>query len=165
MRVTPCRSYHSKTVQRTVVRMPDKQSVFKVYYVSIIGRDEPSRFEWAHCSIQPHDFEDRLMKSKLEGVGFVTAFPHITKVFRFAPAGETVMHVRAFNTPELTTLDLAREDGHMEFACYAEAAIAAEEYAFWASAKTVEEYLARFSAFEDGPIARHDKLSAYWLPR
>ena len=161
MRVTPCRSYHSKTVQRTVVRMPDKQSVFKVYYVSIIGRDEPSRFEWAHCSIQPHDFEDRLMKSKLEGVGFVTAFPHITKVFRFAPAGETVMHVRAFNTSDLSELSLGRDDGFVEFACYAEAAIAADEYRAWAAAASVEDYLKFQSAFNDGPIANHRKLAAY----
>ena len=165
MQVQPCRTYHSKTISRSLVRMPDGRSAFKLYLVSIVGRANPERYEWDRAPMRPTEIEALFRASASEGIGFVIAFPHITKVFRFAPSAETVLHVRAFNTPELTTLDLAREDGHMEFACYAEAAIAAEEYAFWASAKTVEEYLARFSAFEDGPIARHDKLSAYWLPR
>ena len=161
MRVTPCRSYHSRTVGRAVVRMPDGRSVFKVYYVSIIGRDEPSRYEWAHSAVQPRDLEARLMKSGVEGVGFATAFPHITKVFRFAPAAETVMHVRAFNTPDLSELSLARDDGFVEFACYAEAAIASDEYRSWAAAASVEDYLKFRSGFDDGPIVNHRKLAAY----
>ena len=66
-----------------------------------------------------------LSRAAVKGIGFVTAFPHVTKVFRFAPSAETVLHVRAFHTADLTPMELARENGYLEFACYAEAALAA----------------------------------------
>jgi hypothetical protein len=98
----------------------------------------------------------------VEGVGFIVTFPHITKVFRFAPAMETVMHVRAFNTPDMSPIDLQRDDGFIEFACYAEAAIAADEYHLWSKSETVEEYLKTFSPFVDGPVKSSTKLAAFW---
>ncbi len=161
MRITACRSYHSTTVGTDLVRMPDGVSVFKVYFVSIIGRDDPARYEWAYGPLSTVDFIGRMQAAGLEGVGFITAFPHITKVFRFAPAMETVLHVRAFSTVNLTPLDLARDDQYLEFACYAEAAIAADEYHAWARSATVEEYLGYVSPFTDGPVASHAKLAAY----
>ena len=161
MKVVPCRSYHSRTVGRTTVRMPDGKSVFKVYYISIVGRDEPSRYEWSHARATRDQFEEDLRRLGPEGVGFVTAFPHITKVFRFAPAMETVLHVRAFNTADLAELKLDRDDGFVEFACYAEAAIAADEYRAWARAAAVEAYLDFFSDFNDGPVASCGKLREY----
>jgi hypothetical protein len=165
MRTTACRPYHSTTVRTEFVRLPDGVSAFKVYYVDIIGRDDPTRYEWAHCPLSSADVIANLQASGLEGVGFVTAFPHITKVFRFAPAMETVLHVRAFATADFAPLDLCRDDGFVEFACYAEAAIAADEYHAWARAETVEEYLAYTSPFTDGPVKRHDKLAAYVAER
>ena len=161
MRVTPCRTYHSKTVKTDLVRLPDGKSVFKVYYLSIIGRDNPERFEWDRCALKPAAFEAILAKSGLEGVGFVTAFPHITKVFRFAPSMETVLHVKAFNTADLSPLSLQREDDFLEFACYAEAAIGADEYHAWAGAPTVAAYLNYRSPFVDGPVQSHRKLADY----
>lgn len=161
MKVTACRTYHSKTVGGGLLRLPDGKSAFKVYYVSIIGRDEPSRFEWGKCALTAESFEAMVTKSGWEGVGFITAFPHITKVFRFAPSMETVMHVRAFNTTDLKPLSLEREDGFVEFACYAEAAIAADEYHAWAKAASVEEYLRFRSAFVDGPVKTNRKLAEY----
>lgn len=161
MRITACRPYHSTTVQTELLRLPDGISAFKVYYISIIGRDDPRKYEWEHCPLSPADFAIRLQSAGLEGVGFITAFPHITKVFRFAPAMETVLHVRAFSTADLTPLDLERDDHYMEFACYAEAAIAGDEYHAWAQAGTVEEYLASFSPFTDGPVISNTKLADY----
>lgn len=161
MKIAACRSYHSRTVGSSVIRMPDGKSAFKFYYISIVGRDQPERYEWARCALSRPAFEARFAGSGIEGVGFVTAFPHITKCFRFAPAAETVLHVRAFNTADLTPLSLDRDDRFVEFACYAEAAIAADEYHAWARAATVTEYLDAVSAFVDGPIARHDKLKIY----
>lgn len=160
MRITACRPYHSRTV-RTELLSLEGMSAFKLYYLSIIGRDDPGKFEWEHCPLTFAGVAARLRASDLEGIGFVTAFPHITKVFRFAPAMETVLHVRAFSTADLSPLDLGRDDGYLEFACYAEAAIAADEYHAWARAATVEEYLAAFSPFVDGPVANHAKLAAY----
>ena len=160
--IKSCRPYHSKTIARTLLTMPDGKSVFKLYYLSIIGRDEPARYEWDLSAITPGDFQASLLKSSLEGVGFVTAFPHLCKVFRFAPGMETVLHVRAFHTRDLAPLDLSREEQHTEFACYAEAAIAADEYRAWARAGAVEEYLRAFSDFEDGPVISHAKLADYW---
>jgi len=162
MHIKPCRSYHSRTARRSLLRMGDGKSAFKAYYLSIVGRDEPAKYEWEYCPLTIEDFQRRLLADGLDGVGFITAFPHITKVFRFAPSMETVLHVRAFTTADLAPLDLAREDGYLEFACYAEAAIAAEEYHAWARAATVEEYLAFYSGFDDGPVANHGKLAGYY---
>jgi hypothetical protein len=161
MHVSSCRTYHSKTVGNASVQLPDGKSVFKIYYVSIIGRDEPARFEWGKCALTPEAFEAMVTKSGWEGIGFVTAFPHITKVFRFAPSMETVLHVRAFNTADLKPLSLEREDGFVEFACYAEAAIASDEYHAWARAGSVEEYLKFRSVFVDGPVRTNRKLAEY----
>jgi hypothetical protein len=106
-------------------------------------------------------FVSDLRHVPVEGVGFITAFPHIAKIFRFAPSMETVLHVRAYATPELTPLNLGRDDNFVEFACYAEAAIAADEYAAWARARTVEDYLAYSSPFDEGPVTNPAKLAAY----
>jgi hypothetical protein len=161
MNVTPCRSYHSNTAAHTLLAMPDGKSVFKIYYVSIVGRDDPTKYEWGRCAVTRPAFEALVQRSGWEGVGFITAFPHITKVFRFAPAMETVLHVRAFNTADLSPLGLDREDGFLEFACYAEAAIAADEYHAWAQAATVAAYLHYRSPFVDGPVKSHRKLAEY----
>lgn len=161
MDVKPCRAYHSITTRKTCLHLPDGQSVFKVYFLSLIGRDDPTRFEWESSPLTPTALEGRLMQAGLEGIGFITAFPHIAKVFRFAPSAETVLHVRALHTRDLAPLDLAREDQYLEFACYAEAGIAADEYRSWAGAKTVADYLQTFSGFDDGPIVNHAKLAMY----
>jgi len=135
--------------------------VFKVYYVDITGREHPERYEWALCGQSRDAVLDRLRAAHIEGVGFVVSFPHITKVFRFAPSAETIMHVRAFRTPDFEPIDLQREEGYLEFACYAEAIIAADEYRFWAEARTVEEYLRRTSEWRDAIILDHTKLGSY----
>jgi len=162
MHVKPCRPYHARTVRRQLCALPDGKSVFKLYFISIIGRDDPGRCEWEHAAISPEDFERDFIELGMEGVGFVTAFPHIVKVFRFAPSSETVLHVRAFHTTDLKPLDLGRQDSYVEFACYAEAAIAADEYHAWARAGSVAQYLEYASDFVDGPIADAAKMAAYW---
>jgi len=162
MQVSPCRPYHSRTIGHTLVRMAKGRSLFKTYFVNIIGRPERTRYEWPEDKPFAPAVESRLADLSVEGVGFIIAFPHITKVFRFAPTMETVLHVQGFNTPDMSPLDLRRNDGFVEFACYAEAAIAADEYHMWARAETVEEYLETFSAFVDGPIVSHAKLAEFW---
>ncbi|MCP5156256.1 MAG: hypothetical protein H6983_18935 [Ectothiorhodospiraceae bacterium] len=162
MQVTACSPYHAVSAGRSVIRMADGRSVFKVYYVDIIGRDDPTRYEWALASQDKATFEARLARLDLEGVGFVIAFPHIAKVFRFAPSAETVVHVRAFRPLDMAPLDLAREDGYVEFACLAEALVAADEYAAWAAAPDVATYLGRYARFEDAPIVDCAKLATYW---
>jgi hypothetical protein len=162
MRISACRTYHSKTVHRAILRMPDGRSVFKVYFLSIIGRDDPTRYEWGRGDFTMEQFLARLENSGAEGVGFITSFPHITKLFRAAPSMETVFHVRAFSTRDMDVLGLARDEGFEEFACYAEAAIAADEFHAWARAGTVADYLQFQSDFEDGPVRSNTKLATYW---
>lgn len=161
MEVRPCPPYRAR-VDRTdrLDRLPDR-SVFKLYFISITGRADPARYEWAPGPMTFDATVAALRALPLRGVGFVTAFPHITKVFRFAPAAETVLHVRAFRTADLAPLDLARDDGFVEFACYAEAAIAADEYRAWAEAPDVATWLRSLSPFRDGPVAHPGKLRAY----
>jgi hypothetical protein len=162
MKIQACKTYRALEAGRARVDMPDGLSCFKVYYVSITGRDDPARYEWGKGTFGREDFEGLLMASELEGVGFVTAFPHITKVFRFSPAMETVMHVRAYDTKTFAPLDLDRGGGWTEWACLAEALIGADEYRAWASAPDVQAYLHAWSPFSDGPIFACDKLMQYW---
>lgn len=75
---------------------------------------------------------------------------------------EIVVNVRAWNTRELTPLDLGRSDGYVEFACLAEAMLAADEFRFWAEAQSVEAWLAQWSDYAGGPVREKDKLLAYW---
>jgi hypothetical protein len=162
MQIATCRPYHAQIVGQSVLRMPDGRSVFKVYYISVIGRDKPEVFEWQHCPRTREDFEKTFLAGSHEGIGFVIAFPHVTKIFRFSPAMETIMDVREFHTEGMRQMGCAREDGYHEFACYAEAAIAADEYRAWARAATVEEYLAFRSTAADFPVASNTKMAAYW---
>ena len=175
--IKPCNTYHGVLSSRELFRGADGKSAFKVYFCDIVGRKEPARTVWAQCGLAKADFLKSLGKAGMaEGVGFITAFPHITKVFRFGPEVETNCHVRAWSTlvlrsegpllrrvaKDLKPLDLARGEGYIEFGCFAEAAIAAEEFAYWAAAKSVEEYLGRWCASADWPVARNDKLAEYW---
>jgi hypothetical protein len=162
MEIAACRTYHGKTVGQSLLRMPDGRSVFKVYYISNIGRPTPELFEWERCPRSPQEFERAFLAGRYQGVGFVTAFPHVTKIFRFSPGGETILDVRAFHTEGLRPLELARPEEYIEFACYAEAVIAADEYHAWARATSVEEYLASRSAAADFPVRSHTKLAEYW---
>ena len=161
--VTPCKPYRAKLVGREILRGRDELSIFKVYFLDILGRAEPAKYEWAASGMSRDGFLDCLRESDgFEGVGFVTAFPNITKVFRFDPNVETILNVRAWNTSDLKPRDLSRGGGYSEFACLAEALIAADEYGFWARAATVEDYLQQWSVFKEDAIARHDKLAAFW---
>ncbi len=157
--VKPCNTYAARP--SGVATYCDGPTVYKVYYVDIYGRQEPERYEWDRCELPRATAIEHLATAGVEGVGFVVAFPHITKVFRFAPSAETVMHVRAFRTTDFAPLDLQREEGYLEFACYAEAVIAAAEYELWARAKTVEEYLEGTWPGAEARIADHTKLRRY----
>ena len=162
MRIAACKPYHAQTVGRGVLRMPDGKSVFKVYYISVIGRDTPALYEWQRSPRSTADFERAFRAGGDEGVGFVLAFPHVTKVYRFSPEGETILDVRELDTEGLTDRDCSRSDGYHELACYAEAAITADEYRAWARSATVEDYLAFRSEAADFPILSSTKLATYW---
>jgi hypothetical protein len=142
--------------------MPDRKSAFKVYYISVVGRDKPHLYEWRQCSRTPADFEQAFLSGGHEGVGFVVAFPHVTKTYRFSPEMETILDVREYNTEGMIDRDCSRSDGYHELACYAEAVIAADEYRAWAEAETVEQYLSRRSDAADFPVVSNTKLAAYW---
>jgi hypothetical protein len=158
--ITPCNSYAARPSGRELYRCGP--SCFKVYYVDIYGRQQPERFEWDLCGRPRTSVLERLEAAAIEGVGVVVAFPHITKVFRFAPSAETIMHVRAFWTPSFEEVDLRREEGYLEFACYAEAVIAAEEYRLWAEADSVEAYLTRWADWSDATVTDHAKLARHF---
>lgn len=160
MEIKPCKPYISKVCGYKLLRRPDG-SAFKLYYVSLLGRGKPEPYDWATAGIKQDAYEAALARLAPEGVGFITAFTPITKVFRFAPSAETIMHVRAYDSATMEPLDLARPGHYLEFACYAEAELAAEEYRAWAGAPSVEKYLSTFAAFAGGKVASHDKLAAY----
>jgi hypothetical protein len=165
MQITMCRTYHAQTVEQSVVRMPDGRSVFKLYYISVIGRDRPELYEWRYSPRSHAEFERAFASGGYEGVGFAIAFPHVTKIYRFSPSMETILDVSEFDTDGMTPRDCSRDDGSHEFACYAEAVIAAEEYRAWAKATTVDEYLVFRSDAADFPVVSNTKLAAYWNAR
>jgi len=165
MIVKPCNPYHARSAGTELLPMLDGRSVFKLYYIDIVGRENRARYEWAHSVLRKGELEAALAALPVEGVGFITAFPHITKVFRFAPSAETVLHVTAYNSPDLSALGLERDPGWVEFACYAEALIAADEYRAWADAESVDAYLEYRSSFDDGPVASSSKLREWWADR
>ena len=160
--ISAAKPYHARLDRAALLRLPDGKSVFKVYYVSLLGRESAGKYEWSKEELESDSFANKIAYVGLQGVGFVTAFPHITKAFRFAPSSEILLHVRAFNSKTLLELSLAREDLHVEFACLAEALIAADEYRFWAAANSVDEYLKSFSAQGEMQVANFSKLAVYW---
>ncbi|MFP3903064.1 MAG: hypothetical protein ACLFWB_02360 [Armatimonadota bacterium] len=158
--IEPCKPYTARPAGTSMYRLGDH--AFKVYYVDITGRDDPERYEWDECGRDRTEVIDSLTAAEIEGVGFVVAFPHITKVFRYAPSAEILQHVRAFDTADFSEIDLRREDGYLEFACYAEAIIATAEYRLWADAGSVKEYLAQWTEWEMAAIADNEKLARYY---
>lgn len=159
--VTPVNTYVARPAGTEFVRLTDGLSAFKVYFVDIIGRSEPQRFEWDLCGRDRATIAAGLGSAGVSGVGFVTAFPHITKAFRFAPSAETILHVKAYNSADFAAIDLSRPSGYVEFACLAEAVIGADEYRYWAEATCVEEYLKRWCDWPLSPIVDHAKLARY----
>lgn len=139
----------------------DATQAFKVYRLSINGRFTPERYEWARSVLTPEAFLPALREILPDGVGFVIAFPHVTKIFRFAAEAETLLEVTALDTLTLSPLDLTRSGGFSEFACYAEAIIAADEYDAWARATNVAEYLNVRSMRDTFVIADHAKLASH----
>lgn len=158
--IKPANTYAARPAGQAFYRRG--RHAFKIYYVDIIGRQQPERYEWELCGRHRDDVLAALAQANIEGIGFVVSFPHITKVFRFAPSTETIMHVRAFNTADFTEISLQREEGYLEFACYAEAVIAADEYRFWATAPHVEQYLQAWSAWQEADIADNAKLARHF---
>lgn len=161
--IQPSRTYRARLCDRAVGRAQDGRSRFKVYFVDIVGRPEPRRYEWEASGL---DREALLaaLGAVFQGVGFVIAFPHIVKLFRFSPAAEIVLDVRALSPPDLQPLPLERAEGYVEFACLAEALIAADEYRLWAEAGDVPEYLGGWSDFREAGIARHRKMLDFFRP-
>jgi hypothetical protein len=162
--IKPCQTYHARVDRVTLLRMPDGLSAFKFYYLSITGRAKPKLYEWSSCPRTIEEFETAFLASGIEGVGLVTCFPHITKVFRFSPGNETVLDVRELDTATLQPVDASRGDGFHEFACLAEALIAADEYSAWASACSVDEFLSYRCNLTDLPVLSNTKLNEYWQP-
>lgn len=160
MYIKPARPYHARPSGTALYRQGPH--AFKIYYVDIIGRDRPELYEWDASGRTRDSVREALAQFHPEGIGFVIAFPHITKIFRFAPSAETILHVRAFNTPDFSDISLEREDGYLEFACLAEALIAAAEYQFWAEAECVEDYLQCWAQWQPAAIAHPAKLGAYF---
>jgi hypothetical protein len=129
MKIAACRPYHAQTIGKNLIRMPDQKSVFKAYYLSRLGRDNPKRYDWLHSPLTQEVFEKAFLSGNHEGIGFfVTTFPYITKVFRFSHYLETILNSPEYHSENMRPRDISRQDGSHEFACYAEAIIAVEEY-------------------------------------
>ncbi|MBM4085781.1 MAG: hypothetical protein FJ272_13415 [Planctomycetes bacterium] len=162
VKVKKCLPYTSKVVGRTLLKVDETKAAFKVYFVDIVGRAERQRYEWALCGATQEDFLARLKARRPEGVGFVTAFPHITKIFQFGPSPETNLYTRSFDTKTFEEKRLDYAEGATEVACAAEALILAQEFRFWLDAESVEAYLAKLADAGDASFRNCAKLAAYY---
>lgn len=162
MIIKDCKRYQVRMDGFQLLRMRDSKSVFKIYFLSIQGREKPELYDWKQ-SLQTCDaFINTFLAKSFEGIGFVTSFPHITKVFRFSPYVETVLDVSEFQTVDLIAKNCSRGDGTHEFACLAEAHIAAKEFEFWAESDSVQKYLEFRCEPVPYAILKNTKLSEYW---
>src|SRR5262249_272127 len=136
--IDACQSYAARPAGRAVYE--NGPHVFKVYFIDITGRRHPDRYEWEQSRRERHPLLVGLKRAGVGGRGFVCAFPHIAKVFRFGPESEPVLPARAFPPADFAEIALTRSDGYVEHACLAEAVIVDTEYRLWAEARTVPEY-------------------------
>jgi hypothetical protein len=148
--------YKSKVIGTKLVESP-KTFSFKVYFVDLLGREPRNKYEWEHSGLNQGKFLEKLETILPEGVGFVTAFPHITKAFQFGPEPETNLYAQAYHTQSLERISL-KHGKSTEIACAAEMEIAADEFAFWAQATDVDSYLKQFSGKGTTEIKDHTKL-------
>jgi len=155
--VKVCAPYASEVVAKSSLRIEETGGAFKVYFISIVGREQREKYEWECCGTATDDFLRTLEARRPEGVGFVTAFPHITKIFQFGPNPETNLYTRAYKTSTWEELPLDYS-GSTEVACAAEALILADEFRFWLEASSVEAYLGRTSSAGSAQFASHSKL-------
>ena len=133
---------------------------FNVYVLSVIEREQPHVFDWQSYDYTPADFENRV-NSGIRGLGFITGFPGITKIFRYPSQIETVVDVGCFDVRLFEGVSSDRGEGYYEFACYAKAVIVADAYHAWPNAKTAPDYLKFFSTSTDPPFAWPGKLATY----
>jgi hypothetical protein len=155
--VQPCDGYVARPSGRAVYT--SGAHAFKIYYLDVVGRTRAEQYEWDRCGRSRQTLLAGLERAGVEGVGFVCAFPHIAKVFRFAPSTETTLHVRAFRPADFADLELARADGYTEYACLAESVIADGEYRLWARADSVDAYLREWIDMAEVAIADPGKLA------
>ena len=45
----PANTYDARISGMRLVRRPDGRSAFKVYFIDIVGRSDPARYEWDRC--------------------------------------------------------------------------------------------------------------------
>ena len=158
--IAPCQSYAARSAGRSLYE--NGPHAFKVYFIDITGRRQPELYEWDLCGRGRDSVVAGLKRAGVEGIGFVCAFPHIAKAFRFGPESETVLHVRAFRPADFTELDLTRSDGYVEYACLAESVIADAEYRLWAGARTVDEYLGQWVDWQPVAVSDREKLGRHY---
>jgi hypothetical protein len=154
--------YHARLEKFNLIRTQGGKSIFKVYYLSITGRDDPEKYEWESSPFSREEFEEIFLSKKIEGIGFVISFPHITKVFLFSQPVETNLDVSVFQTRNMDLVGGSLEPGWQEFACYAESVIAAQEFDAWAKATRVEEYLDFRCARVEFDIQNHGKMGIFY---
>jgi hypothetical protein len=158
--IAPCQSYAARPAGRAVYE--NGPHAFKVYFIDITDRRQPELYEWERGGRDRESILAGLKRAGVEGVGFVCAFPHIAKAFRFGPESETVLNVRAFRPADFAELALDRSDGYVEYACLAESVIADAEYRLWARARTVEEYLEQWVDWDPVTVVDQGKLGRHY---
>jgi hypothetical protein len=160
--IAPCQGYAARPAGRALYE--NGPHAFKVYFIDLTDRRQPELYVWERCGRDRESVLAGLKRAGVEGIGFVCAFPHIVKAFRFGPESETVLNVRAFRPADFAELDLARSDGYVEYACLAESVIADAEHRLWARAGSVAEYLGQWVDWPPVAVADQGKLARHYRP-
>jgi len=75
MQIAACKTYHAQSAGTRVLRMPDGKSVFKIYFVSIVGRDKPEDYEWLYSLYTQDEFENAFLLGGPRASGLSSLFP------------------------------------------------------------------------------------------
>ena len=157
--VQPVNPYTSRPAGTAMLRLDDG-SAFKVYFLEIVGRDQPEKYEWQACGRDRQAAVAQLRDAGISGVGFICLFPHVAKVFFFGECAETNLYATALRGDPLRPSPLDDARG-VEIACAGEMDVAAREFALWRRCETVEDYLAESVEPETCGFANHAKLGQY----
>lgn len=152
-------SYTSHVNEKFLLTI-SKTAVFKIYFVDILNREQKNKYVWEYAEITKKDLLNGIEKLHPQGIGFIIAFPHVFKIFRFGPSIETNLYSIAYNPKTMERLTL-QEEGWLELGCLAEIEISFDEFTFWATSPNVEDYLLNFSSKGNGSILDHSKLFNY----
>jgi hypothetical protein len=126
---------------------PLKTALGKLYFISLLEREDRAKYEWAYSDLRKEDVKagiEELIDPK-DIPHIVIASPNITAVFKFGDPEQYQKETNFAPSKMYRTASLEPIVGEdVSMACLAEVHIISLERRLWEDAKTVQEYLGKF---------------------